>query len=118
MFFTDKFVQATNGFNTRQRLAAEMLIAGVAFQEDGKTWGVYSHEGDNLGKLSTFVVSEVSCMLNKAGLKRNNSPHFRGPNAHPTKPGYGVCTFAYNDFPIEVVQEIMDRRFRHPQVLL
>jgi hypothetical protein len=118
--FTSQFVRVTNGFTDRQRQAAELLIAGVAFQKDGKTWDVYSHEGDTIGTMSTFIVSETTCMLKKAGLKLNNSPYYQGPHAHPTPPfpGAQVVTFAHNGFPLEEVQRMMERRFKRPLTLM
>jgi len=95
--FANQFVRVTNGFTDRQRQAAELLIAGVAFQEDGKTWHVISHDGDEIGKMSTFIVSETTHMLKKAGLKLNNSEFYRGPHAHPSPPitGAQVVTFSH-----------------------
>lgn len=118
--YTSQFVRVTNGFTDRQRQAAEMLIAGVAFQRDGKTWNVISHEGDEIGTMSTFIVSETICMLKRAGLKLNNTPHYQGPHAHPNPPfpGAQVATFGYNTFPPEEIGRMMDRRFKRPLVLM
>lgn len=118
--FASQFVRVTHGFSDRQRQAAELLIAGVAFQDDGKSWTVISHEGDEIGKMSTYIVSETAHMLKQAGLKANNSPHYRGPNAHPNPPfpGAAVITFGHNDFPAAEVQQIMERRFKRPLTLL
>ena len=118
--FANSFVRVTNGFTDRQRQAAELLIAGVAFQKDGTTWEVFSHEGDEIGKMSTFIVSETICMLKKAGLKLNNSPYYQGPDAHPNPPfpGAQVATFGHNHFPLEEVQKMMDRRFKRPLCLM
>lgn len=118
--FANNFVRVTNGFTDRQRQAAELLIAGVAFQDTGTEWTVISHEGDEIGKMSTFIVCETICMLKKAGLKLNNSPFYQGPNAHPTPkfPGAQVATFGHNDFPFEEVQRMMNRRFKKPLTLM
>lgn len=118
--FAHQFVRVTNGFTDRQRQAAELLIAGVAFQQDGKLWNVINHEGDMIGTMSTFIVCETSSMLQKAGLKRNNSPFYQGPHAHPCPPfpGAQVCTFGHNDFPPGEVQQMMERRFKRPLTLL
>jgi hypothetical protein len=116
--FASQFVRITQGYTDRQRQAAEMLIAGVAFQKDGKTWTVISHEGDFMGEMSTFIVSQTAHMLKKAGLKNNNSRHYQGPNAHPTNPGYGVCTFGHNGFTAAELNPIMERRFKRPLTLL
>lgn len=118
--FATQFVRVTNGFSDRQRQAAELLIAGVAFQETGSLWNVISHEGDEIGKMSTFIVSETIHMLKKAGLKLNNSVHYQGPNAHPCAPfpGAQVATFAHNGFPPEEIQAMMDRRFKRPLTLM
>lgn len=118
--YATSFVRVTNGFTDRQRQAAELLIAGVAFQEDGKNWTVISHEGDEIGKMSTFIVCETICMLKKAGLKLNNSPFYQGPRAHPCPkfPGAQVATFGHNNFPPEEMQRMMDRRFKRPLTLM
>ena len=118
--FASQFVRVTNGFSDRQRQAAELLIAGVAFQKDGKTWDVFSHEGDYIGQMSTFIVCETSHMLKKAGLKLNNSKYYQGPSVHPTPPfpGAQVVTFAHNNFPPDEVQQMMDRRFKRPLTLM
>jgi hypothetical protein len=118
--FANQFVSVTHGFSDRQRQAAELLIAGVAFQDDGRNWTVFSYEGDEIGKMSTFMVNETTHMLKKAGLKVNNWPGYKGPNAHPCPnfPGAGVVTFGHNHFPPEEVQRMMDRRFNKPLTLL
>jgi hypothetical protein len=118
--FASQFVRITNGFSDRQRQAAELLIAGVAFQDDGKTWTVISHDGDEIGKMSTFIVSETINMLKKAGLKLNNSVHYKGQGAHPNPPfpGAQVATFGYNGFPPDEMQRMMERRFLRPLTLL
>ena len=118
--FATQFVRVTNGFTDRQRQAAELLIAGVAFQKDGKTWDVISHEGDEIGVMSTFIVCETSHMLKKAGLTLNNSPYYKGPGAHPCPPfpGAQVATFAHNGFPPGEIQRMMERRFKRPLTLM
>jgi hypothetical protein len=118
--FAAQFVRVTAGFTDRQRQAAELLIAGVAFQDTGTRWNVISHEGDQIGTMSTFVVCETSHMLQQAGLKRNNSIHYQGPHAHPCPrfPGAQVCTFAHNNFPPDEIQKMMERRFKRPFTLL
>jgi hypothetical protein len=118
--FAAQFVHITSGFTDRQRQAAELLIAGVAFQKDGSTFDVISHEGDLIGTMSTFIACETSSMLKKAGLKRNNSPHYQGPDAHPNPPfpGAQVITFGHNYFPPDEIQKMMDRRFKRPITLM
>ena len=118
--YAAQFVRVTAGFSDRQRQAAELLIAGVAFQKDGKTWDVISHEGDQIGTMSTFIVCETVSMLKKAGLILNNSPHYRGPHAHPCPPfpGAQVATFGHNSFPFDEIQRMMDRRFKRPLTLM
>jgi hypothetical protein len=118
--FATQFVSVTHGFSDRQRQAAELLIAGVAFQDDGKSWTVISHEGDEIGKMSTYIVCETAHMLKKAGLKANNSSYYKGPGAHPAPkfPGAAVMTFGHNNFPPEEVQRMMERRFKKPLTLL
>ncbi len=62
MHFASQYVSLTNGLSDRQRIAAEMLLIGVAHQETGTMWSVYSIEGDDIGKMSTFMVSETACI--------------------------------------------------------
>lgn len=118
---TLRFIQETNGFNDRQRIAAEMLIAGVAFQEDGKTWSVISHYGDELGKMSTFMVCTTANMLKKAKLRINNNTQYK-KDGHPCPPfpGAGVVTFGYNPTLVtkEEMIEMIERRTNNPQVLI
>lgn len=118
--FANQFVCVTHGFSDRQRQAAELLIAGVAFQKDGKVWDVISHEGEFIGQMSTYMVAETAHMLKKAGLKSNNSVHYKGPNAHPAPPfpGASVVTFGHNNFPPDEVQQMMDRRCKRPLTLM
>lgn len=108
--FASKFVSVTNGFSDRQRQAAELLIAGVAFRQDGKNWDVYSHAGDEIGKMSTFIVCETTHMLKKAGLKVNNSPYYKGST--------DAITFGHNDFPPDEIDKMMERRFKRPLTLM
>lgn len=104
----------TNNLNDRFRVAAEMLIAGVAFQKDGKTWEVFSHDGDDLGTLSTFMVCETACMLKKMGFQSDGLQEYGGNIAY----GMGCITFGrklnYTPEVYAEVQEMMDRRFRRP----
>lgn len=118
--YSAQFVRATNGFSDRQRQAAELLIAGVAFQKDGKVWDVFSHDGDHIGTMSTFIVCETVNMLKKAGLKLNNSSHYRGADAHPCPPfpGAQVATFGHNEFPFDEIQRMMERRVKRPLTLM
>jgi hypothetical protein len=114
--FANQFVSLTNGFTDRQRIAAELLIIGVAFQRTNTTWQVISIEGDDLGVISTFVVSETACMLKKCGLKSNAAKKFYMGMDKP------YITFAHDDklssIPDEVVREMLDRRFRNPVTLM
>ena len=118
--FASQFVRVTQGFSDRQRQAAELLIAGVAFQRTGSLWDVISHDGDQIGTMSTFIVCETSHMLKQAGLKMNNSIHYQGPHAHPCPPfpGAQVVTFAHNNFPPAEIERMMERRFKRPFNLL
>jgi hypothetical protein len=117
--YAQQFVGLTNNLSDRQRVAIEMLIAGVAFEQaDGKTWDVFSHHGDLLGTMSTFMVSEAACLLRKAGLKSNRSPYYQGPFANPcsidAKRRLAVVTFYHgNGFPDAEVLEMMERRFKN-----
>lgn len=114
--FANHLISLTHGFSERLRIAAEMLMIGVAFQETGNQWRVISIEGDDLGFLSTFVVSETACMLKRQGLKSNAAPEFfRGMNQQ-------YVTFAHDpqlsSVPDEVIGEMVARRFRNPVTLM
>ena len=109
--FADQFVSLTNGFTDRQRVAAEMLLIGVAFQESGNSWRVISIEGDELGFMSTFIVSETACMLKRCGLKSNAAREFFCELEKP------YVTFAYDHqlsyIPNEMIDEMVGRRLRN-----
>ena len=62
------------GYNSsdRMRVAAELLIAGVAFRTSGTHWDVFSHDGDHIGELSTFYVCEATHALRSIGLRRTS----------------------------------------------
>lgn len=104
----------TNNLNDRFRVAAEMLIAGVAFQKSGTLWEVYSHAGDDLGTLSTFMVCETACLLKKMGFQSDGLSEYGGN----ITTGMGCITFGRKlNFTPEVcaeVEEMMDRRWRRP----
>ena len=112
----NQFVSLTGPLIGRCRVAAEMLMIGVAFQESNNLWRVISIEGDDLGTLSTFMVSSTACLLKKMGLKSNAAKEFY---SHIDKP---YVTFAHDPYlssvPTEVVQEMLDRRFRNPVNLI
>lgn len=113
--FASQFVSSTNGFNNRQRIAAEMLMIGVAFQRTGTEWDVISIEGDHIGVLSTFVLSETACMLKKAGLKSNAAPEF-------FKDVGEYVTFAHDPklsrIPQDEIDSALARRFKNPVTLM
>ena len=96
---------SSHGLDDRKRIAIEMLIAGVAFKETGTRWNVYSHEGDELGSLSTFLVSEVTHLMKKAGYKPDDLSRFM-------KPGEEYRSFGHG-FPNHQVEEIMARRAKN-----
>jgi hypothetical protein len=97
----------------RQRIAIEMLIAGVAFKQDGTRWDVYSHGGDEVGTLSTYMLCEAACTLRKLGLK--SSSDFGGYQ----KKEYGVMTFYYgNHLRDEWVEELIEKRTKNVKHLM
>lgn len=53
----------------RLRVAAELLVAGVAFKTDNKTWEVFSHNGEHIGTMSTYMVCETARALKALKLK-------------------------------------------------
>lgn len=114
--FADQFVSLTNGLATRFRVAAEMLLIGIAYQRENNLWEIISIEGDSLGTMSTFMVSETACMLKRAGLKSNAAKEFYRPGIDPQPAPF--VTFAHDDklssVPEEVFREILDRRFKNP----
>lgn len=50
-------------------IACQMLIIGVAFQKDGRTWDVISGWGDYLGTLSTNMIGNVNRFMKQNGKK-------------------------------------------------
>lgn len=109
----------TRNMTDRIRCAVEMLIAGVAFQKDGKTWTVISHDGDFMGEISTFMVSETTCLLKKTTkLKVSSLKEYGGNQANP---GAGCITFGHNRFSESdqvQIRQIMERRFKRPLTLM
>lgn len=100
-----------SGFtDDRMRVAAEMLIAGVAFQISGKSWNVISHDGDFLSEMSTYVVCETTRALKQLGLKVNHITDVnRGEEAS--------ITFGHSyPYPDEL-EQIMRRRSRKETVI-
>jgi hypothetical protein len=59
------------GLDDRLRVCAELLVTGVAFQQDGKTWSVFSHEGEEIGIMSTYWVNATTHAMKKLGWKVN-----------------------------------------------
>lgn len=59
----------TDALLDRCRIATELLVAGVAFQRTGTRWDVYSHDGNHIGELSTFMVCHAGNALKRTGLK-------------------------------------------------
>lgn len=116
MHFASQFVGLTNGLSDRLRIAAEMLMIGVAYQETGTVWSVYSIEGDDIGKMSTFMVSQTACMLKKQGLRSNHDGGLLSRGGRP------YLTFAHDpklsNIPDDVIQEMLTRRFRNPVTLM
>lgn len=55
------------GLDDRLRVCVELLVAGVAFQTDTKTWEVFSHDGEHIGTMSTFWVHSTICAMKKQG---------------------------------------------------
>ena len=51
----------------RFAIACQMLIIGVAFQKDGRTWEVISGWGDYLGTLSTNMIGNVNRFMKQNG---------------------------------------------------
>jgi len=109
----------THNLNDRMRVAAEMLLAGVAFQQDGKIWHVYSHAGDDFGTMSTFMVCETACMLKKLGFKSDNLRDYGGSVNPPDSKFRGVVTFGRNIHWVDAeLDAMMERRVRNPQNLI
>jgi len=106
----------TGGLSNNFQIAAEMLLIGVAYQESRTAWRVISIEGDDLGFLSTFMVSSTACMLKKQGLRSNASEYMYGIGNQP------FVTFAHDpklsQIPDAEIQMMLDRRFRNPRVLM
>ena len=94
----------------RMRVACEMLIAGVAFQQTTKLWTVFSHEGEYLGELSTIVVNSATHVLKKLGLSYRRIHH--GMNNVLDSITFG------HDYPDQdELGKMMDRRRRKPTTI-
>lgn len=46
----------------------QKMIDGVAFRQDGKTFNVFSHEGDELGTLTTEDVGYAISFMKRHGI--------------------------------------------------
>lgn len=55
------------GIEDRLRVCVELLVAGVAFQSDTRTWEVFSHDGEHIGTMSTYWVTATICAVKKLG---------------------------------------------------
>ena len=111
------YVSLTNGLLDRFRIAAEMLLIGVAYQETGTLWRVYSFEGDCIGTMSTFMVNETAHMLKRKGLKSNHLRHMLVVDQ-----AQSLVTFMHDPnlefIPKLEIQAMADRRYRNPVNLL
>lgn len=89
------------------RIAAELLIAGVAFQKDGKLWEVFSHNGEYLGEMSHHMVNTTIHVLKKMGLRRERITSL-------TRGEMDSVTFGHYYPNQEELEQMMTRRERKP----
>jgi hypothetical protein len=54
----------------------QMLYDGVAFQEDGRTYIVFSHEGDEIGPLTTQEVCYAISIMRQHGRAVGKTHHY------------------------------------------
>lgn len=90
---------------SRLRIAMELLIAGVAVQRTGRLWEVYSHDGDHIGDMSTFMVCETSRALKASGLRPSSVTDV---NAGQER----TVTFGHDHHDPDSVGVMMRRRIR------
>jgi hypothetical protein len=93
------------GMEDRMRVAAELLVAGVAFQRSGTRWDVISHDGDHIGELSTHVVCQASRALKLVGLESTSVTDLKAGEEQSVTFGH------FHPRPDEL-DAIMDRRSR------
>lgn len=101
-----------NNIEDRLRVAAEMLIAGVAFQTSSTRWSVYSHNGEEIGELSTFIVNETTRVMKKLGFKRERVTDITRE--------YDSVTFGHNCSHVisaEEMDRIIERRERKMSII-
>jgi hypothetical protein len=98
-----------------------MLLAGVAFQNDRQTWHVFSHDGDQLGTLSTFM---VGCAAHELKLTGYINDGLMDHGGHPTPyhaEGFRLGCISFGRFvmwPAGILEEMMERLWQEPQTIL
>jgi hypothetical protein len=113
--------RSTDHLGDRFKTAAKMLLAGVAFQNDRRTWHVFSHDGDQLGTLSTFIVGAAARELKLLGYTNDG---LRDCGGHPTTyhaEGFRLQCLSFGrkvNWPAGVLEEMMERLAREPQTIL
>ena len=74
-----------------------MMFDGVAFRRDAQTFDVFSHEGDELGSLSTADVTYAIHLLKRMGRLVGKITHYtmRDDPKYASEPAF---TFAWVDW--------------------
>lgn len=99
------------GLDTRHRIAGEMLIAGVAFQRDTTTWAVFSHDGDELGTLSTHVVETMRRHFKRFGYRPSRITNPAGGEEDSLTYGFGTVMSS------ALMERLMERHRRNPKTI-
>jgi hypothetical protein len=97
--------------DTRHRIAGEMLIAGVAFQRDTTTWAVFSHDGDELGTLSTHVVETMRRHFKRYGYRPARITNIHGGEQDSVTYGFGAVMSS------QLMERLMERHRRNPKTI-
>jgi hypothetical protein len=64
----------------------QLLIDGVAFPTDGKTYEVFSHEGDELGSITTADLGFAINLMRRMGREPGKCKHYTYDPATKTFP--------------------------------
>lgn len=89
---------AIAGAGTHLGNVIRTLHDGVAFRHCGQTFNVFSHEGDELGKLSTADVNFAVCYMKRLGRQVGKCTHPTFTNSqgiHGPLAGEPAFTFAW-----------------------
>ncbi len=89
----DTFIeQAITQAGSHMGRVIKLLYDGVAFRQDGRTFNVFSHEGDELGQLSTNDVSYAISFMKNMGRPVGKCKH---PTFQHGEPGHLEPAFTF-----------------------